>query len=352
MEAGCGYRVIRSGKGLQSPGGRIDGVRQPIVDFGSIRRRLGCDVFGTGGMVAQRDAAKNIRPQINRRSALRIVMDCQIHIFQRAFRLPQGPGPLCLEEVVVCDTSLGQRAQFFELDGMPMMEFHRRMVPFLSQLGVAHNMWRDHDQDFAAIQGFGLLPEEGSHGGQAAQEGDLRGIRRDIVADQAADDHGRTIVGDDVGGDFRHFLVGQREPPFHTHRTGRQFGVNFHPDQPVIGDKRPDPQLRADFQKFDRLRGRCFGNRRTDVTQFGTNQNFRSLLVQDQQARCGDHVGIANRLQGVQQETDAAVEDPDFQSPVAEIQLAQGEGRIAGDDPHVVMVLQQLEVHPQLIRIV
>ena len=56
-------------------------------------------------------------------------------------------------------------------------------------------------------------------------------------------------------------LFGQGEAAFTIDVAVGQFGMDFHADQAVAGNERPQPQQRADVEELDALRACWFRSR-------------------------------------------------------------------------------------------
>ena len=152
---------------------------------------------------------------------------------------------------------------------------------------------------------FRLLAERRADLGQVAQERNLRGGGRQVLANQAADDHRAAVGAHDVGGDLRDRLLRQREALLDIDGAGRKLRMDFQADQPVVADEGPNAQQRADVEEIDGLRGGAFGDGRADVAQLFADLDFGPLLVEAGQARRGDDVGVADRFQGVDEQRQA-----------------------------------------------
>ena len=122
------------------------------------------------------------------------------------------------------------------------------------------------------------------------------------------------------------FLLGKVKPLWIVTRSVGELGVNLHADQPVAGNERPQPQLRAGVQKLDALRGTGFGDCLVHIALLLADLDFRPLLVQHHQPRIGDDVGVADLLHGLEKSSQVAVEIAELQAAV-EGETGQGRRR-------------------------
>ena len=90
--------------------------------------------------------------------------------------------------------------------------------------------------------------------------------------------------------------------------------MDLQPDQPVVGHERPQAELRADVQELDLLDRAGFGHRQGLVADLVADDQFGPLLVENQQPRAGQHVGLAYLSQGLHKAGHILVDESELQA--------------------------------------
>ena len=135
----------------------------------------------------------------------------------------------------------------------------------------------------------------------------------------------------DVGRDLRDCLLRQREALLDLDDAGRELGMDFQADQAVVADEGADAEQRADVEEVDGLRRGAFGDRRADVAQLFADLDFGPLLVEAGQPRRGDDVGVADCLQGIDEQRQAGIEEAELEAAVGDADVAEVGRRRAAD---------------------
>ncbi|TXT35061.1 MAG: hypothetical protein FD138_1534, partial [Planctomycetota bacterium] len=85
--------------------------------------------------------------------------------------------------------------------------------------------------------------------------------------------------------------------------------MNFHADQTILSDKRPQQQLRADLQEVDVLDALRAVERGCLVTQSLADDQFGALLVEHSDARRRDNAGLSQLFQSLDEASQIAVDE-------------------------------------------